>query len=70
LRIAADSQIKVVERPFDLHELQSAREAFLTSTSSRVLPVTSVDGRAIGNGRPGPIAMRLRELYEAELARS
>src|SRR5437867_2057697 len=70
LRIAADSQIKVVERPFDLHELQSAREAFLTSTSSRVLPVTSVDGHPIGNGRPGPIAMRLRELYEAALSRS
>jgi D-alanine transaminase len=70
LRLAAESQIKVLERPFAVHELQSAREAFLTSTSSHVLPVTRIDGRPIGNGRPGPIAMRLRELYEAELARS
>jgi D-alanine transaminase len=70
LRLAAQSQIKVIERPFAIHELQSAREAFLTSTSSHVLPVTRIDGRPIGNGRPGPITMRLRELYEAELARS
>lgn len=70
LRIAAELQIKVLERPFRLEELRSAREAFLTSTSSHVLPVTRVDGHPIGSGRPGPVARRLRELYEAELARS
>jgi D-alanine transaminase len=70
LRIAAESQIKVQERPFGLDELKSAREAFLTSTSSHVLPVTRIDGRPVGHGRPGPVAMRLRELYEAELTHS
>ena len=69
LRLAAESQIAVEERPFTLRELKSAREAFLTSTSSHVLPVTSVDGEAIGDGRPGPVAMRLRELYMAALNR-
>lgn len=69
LRLAAESQIAVDERPFTLAELKSAREAFLTSTSSQVLPVTRVDGEAIGDGRPGPVAMRLRELYIAALDR-
>ena len=53
--------------PFTVSELKTAREAFLTSTSSHVLPVTSVDGARIGDGRPGPVTMRLRELYLAAL---
>lgn len=67
LRLAAESQIAVEERPFTVSELKTAREAFLTSTSSHVLPVTSVDGARIGDGRPGPVTMRLRELYLAAL---
>lgn len=69
LRLASESQIGVEERPFTLEELKMAREAFLTSTSSHVLPVTQVDGQPIGDGRPGEIALRLRELYLAELDR-
>ena len=69
LRLAAESQIAVEERPFTLTELRAAREAFLTSTSSHVLPVTRVDGEPIGDGHPGPVTMRLRELYLAALDR-
>lgn len=69
LRLARESQIAVEERPFTLAELRTAREAFLTSTSSQVLPVTRVDGAPIGDGRPGPVSQRLRELYAAELNR-
>ncbi len=67
LRLAAESQITVEERPFTLDELKTAREAFLTSTSSHVLPVTRVDGEPIGDGRPGKVALRLRELYLTDL---
>jgi D-alanine transaminase len=70
LRLAAESQIAVEERPFTFEELKTAREAFLTSTTSHVLPVTRVDGALIGDGKPGRIARRLRELYVAELARA
>jgi D-alanine transaminase len=70
LRLAAESQIAVEERPFTLAELRSAQEAFLTSTSSHVLPVTRIDGEPVGDGRPGRIARRLRELYLAELDRA
>lgn len=62
-RIAAEGQIKVVERPFTVAEVHEAREAFLTSTTSFVLPITSLNGEKIGDGKPGPISRRLREWY-------
>jgi D-alanine transaminase len=50
-------------RPFSREEAYAAREAFLTSTSNFVLPITRIDGKPVGEGRPGPIATRLREAY-------
>ncbi len=71
LRLAAEAQIKVEERPFTIEEAQSAAEAFYTSASAFVTPVVEIDGHAIGAGVPGPIARRLREIYIAEaLARA
>ncbi len=51
------------ERAFTVAEAYGAREAFITSASQIVLPVTSIDGRPIGNGAPGLIAMGLRRDY-------
>jgi D-alanine transaminase len=48
------------ERAFTVAEAYAAREAFITSASQTVLPVVRIDGRAIGNGAPGPIATALR----------
>jgi D-alanine transaminase len=48
------------ERAFTLAEAYAAREAFLTSASQTVLPVTRIDGRTVGSGAPGPIAAALR----------
>lgn len=56
------------ERPFTPAEAQAAREAFITSTTSFVMPVISIDGRPVGNGGPGIVASRLRGLYEAHAA--
>ncbi len=53
----------VEERAFTLEEAYSAREAFITSASQIVLPVTSINGRPVGNGAPGPIAASLRRDY-------
>ena len=50
-------------RPFSRDEAYAAREAFLTSTSNFVLPITRIDGKPVGEGKPGPIAKRLREAY-------
>jgi branched-subunit amino acid aminotransferase/4-amino-4-deoxychorismate lyase len=50
----------VREGRFPLEELLTADEAFTTSSIREVMPVTSVDGRAIGDGRPGPAAAQLQ----------
>ena len=65
LEQARAAGIEVVERPFTLQEALGAREAFLTSTTSLVLPVTEIDGRPVANGRPGSVSVRLVELYAA-----
>ena len=51
------------ERAFTVAEAYGAREAFITSASQTVLPVTSIDGRPVGNGTPGPVAKGLRRGY-------
>lgn len=66
LRLAAEAQIRVEERPFTPEEARNAQEAFVTAASSFVMPVVEVDGVTLGDGTPGPIAKRLRELYIAE----
>ena len=66
LRCAADLQMRVEERPFTLAEAQAADEAFITSASTFVMPVVRIDGQAVGAGRPGPVAARLRAIYVEE----
>jgi len=51
------------ERRFTVAEAMTGSEAFLTSTTSLVLPVTRIDGQAIGDGKPGPLTMKLRDAY-------
>jgi len=55
--------LSVEERAFTLEEAYGAREAFITSASQIVLPVISIDGRPVGNGKPGPVAIALRREY-------
>lgn len=55
--------LEVDERPFTPAEAVSAKEAFITGAGSLVLPVVSIDGKPVGEGRPGPVAARLRRLY-------
>jgi D-alanine transaminase len=56
-------QLKLVERPFTLAEAKRAKEAFITSATSFVMPVVKVDGDAVGDGKVGQTARRLREEY-------
>ena len=69
LKVARSQNIKVIERRFTFKDVIAAREAFLTSTTAAVLPVVAVDGRKIGNGRPGPVTLDLRERYIGTLTR-
>lgn len=61
--VLAALQIKFEERPFTPEEAYEAAEAFVTASSQIVMPVVRIDGRPVGNGKPGPISMRLREEF-------
>jgi D-alanine transaminase len=63
LEVIADEGLKVDERPFTPEDALAAREAFITGAGTIVLPVVSVDGKQVGEGKPGPVAMKLRRLY-------
>lgn len=63
LALAKEKGIVLEERLFTVEEAYDAAEAFLTSASNFVLPVVSIDGRPVGDGKPGPLTRRLRELY-------
>lgn len=63
MQIAKDEGIKVKEKRISKKELFSADEAFMTGTAAEITPISSVDGKGIGSGRPGPITKKLQEKY-------
>jgi D-alanine transaminase len=63
LELSREDGVVLEERRFTVEEAYDAAEAFLTSASNFVAPVVTIDGRPVGNGRPGPITQRLRQLY-------
>lgn len=63
LRYAKEAQMEVEERNFTIAEAQEADEAFITSASTFVMPVVEIDGATLGDGTPGRVAPRLREIY-------
>ena len=66
LRCAELLQLQVEERPYTKEEAASASEAFFTSASAFVCPVVEIDGKQIGEGKPGPVTSKLREIYIEE----
>ncbi|WP_371061378.1 D-amino-acid transaminase [Rhodosalinus sp. 5P4] len=66
LRFAREAQMEVDERGFTLEEAKTADEAFVTSASAFVMPVVQIDDETLGDGTPGPVARRLREIYLEE----
>lgn len=70
LRFAREAQMHVEERAFTMDEAKAADEAFVTSASAFVMPVVEIDGTALGDGTPGPVARRLREIYLEESLKS
>lgn len=63
LQLAKEAGLTLEERAFTLQEALDAREAALTSASNFVVSVTKIDGKPVGDGKPGPLVSRLRELY-------
>jgi D-alanine transaminase len=70
LEVAAKQRLRIEERPFTVTEALDAREAFLTAATQIVMPVVQIDGRKIGEGRPGPVVRALRARFHeaAEIA--
>jgi len=68
VQLAGRAGIPIRESPLRRDGIERLSELFLTGTTIDVLPVTRVDGRPIGDGRPGPIAARLRTAYQEAAA--
>ena len=67
LELAAEAGIACEERPFSLDEALAADEAFISSATTILHPVINIDGNPIGDGKPGPLARKLRQLYVAHM---
>jgi D-alanine transaminase len=63
LDCAAKERLDLEERAFSVSEAYAAREAFITSASNTVMPVISIDGHTIAQGKPGPLTRRLRSQF-------
>jgi D-alanine transaminase len=63
MRLAEEAALTVEERLFSVQEAYDAAEAFFTSATSLVMPVVQIDDLTIADGKPGPLAQRLRALY-------
>jgi len=66
LELAGEIGVPVNETPFHVHHLPTLQESFLTGTTTDVMPIVSIDGKPVGDGRPGKVTMAL---YEALAAR-
>ncbi len=64
MKLARAAGIEVQELPLTRHDLYVADECFLTGTAAEVIPVTSLDGRTIGDGKPGPVTKDLLARFQ------
>ncbi len=63
VKLAEERQLRIEERAFSVEEALAAKEAFITSASLFVQAVVSIDGKKVGDGKPGAMTNRLREIY-------
>jgi len=63
LDLAADLGISAREGAILMEDLPRVQELFLTGTTTEVMPITRLDGKPVGDGRPGPVGRRLQQAY-------
>ena len=68
VELCGDLGIPCAIRPLPVAELRDADEIFLATTAGGIMPASRIDGRILGNDRPGPISARLRERFWAKRA--
>ena len=64
MQLAEKLGIRAVEKDLSLFDIYGAEEAFLTGTAAEVVPVTKLDMREIGDGKPGPVTTQLIKAYK------
>jgi D-alanine transaminase len=69
LEVADDAEVPVVQRAFTVDQARAADECFITSATSFVLPITSIDSHVVGTGAMGPVTSRMRAAYLARAER-
>jgi branched-chain amino acid aminotransferase len=67
MELAAELGFPVHETDLELYDAYTADEVFLTSTAGGLVPVVEVDGRTIGDGKPGPVLSALQDAYRQAL---
>jgi D-alanine transaminase len=65
LSLCRQHNVAFSDTPFTEDEAVKAREAFVTAATIGVMPVTQVGSARLGDGKPGPVATKLREIYWA-----
>lgn len=63
ITLARDNGIEVVERDLPREYLYLCDELFMCGTAAEITPIRSVDGRQVGEGKPGPVTRRMQELF-------
>jgi len=63
IRLARDAGIEVVERDIPREYLYLCDELFMCGTAAEITPIRSVDGKPVGDGKPGPVTARVQELF-------
>ena len=69
LELARSAGLQVVEGVLPVSEIADAEEMFLTSTTREVVPITRVDGKPVGSGKPGPVTLALLKAYRLAVDR-
>ena len=70
VELVENSDLELVQRPFSVEEAENAMEAFSSSASSFVMPVVSINGKTIADGKPGANTNKLRALCIEKAAQS
>lgn len=63
MTLARDMNLAIEERLFTIEEAYQAKEAFISSATTFIWPVVAIDDKPIGNGKPGTISLKLRDIY-------
>jgi D-alanine transaminase len=65
MELLAEQGVRYEERPFTVHEAKAAKEAFLCSTTTYLIPIVQIDDTLINDGKVGSLAKTLRDAYDA-----